>query len=72
MPKLSDARIAARIEVLKEAAAWIEDQATGASGSESFTHSAHETELLEDEAMKLSKRLFKEAEKLNLALKQSN
>lgn len=65
MPKLRDARIKARIEVLKEAASWIEDQATGASGSETFTDSVHDTELLEDEAIKLSKRLFKEAEKLS-------
>ncbi|MDA9557775.1 hypothetical protein N9R79_09840 [Vibrio sp.] len=69
MPKLSNARLSARIEVIKEAAAWIEDQAIGTSGSESFNTSIHDTELLEEEAIKLSKRLWKEAEKLALTLK---
>ncbi|WP_070962740.1 hypothetical protein [Vibrio sonorensis] len=63
MPKLSRERREARVKVLLHAAAWIEDQATGASSSETFENEPEDFDLLCSEAEKLAKKLRLDAEK---------
>jgi len=68
MTALSKERLKARIEVLEQASAWIEDQATGASGSDIFYLSENDEDLLCKEAVKLSVKLRNDATKLKTRL----
>lgn len=72
MPKLSQERIEARIKVLLHAAAWIEDQATGASGSEIFAAEPEDFDLLCSEAETLCKKLRLEAARLQSRVGNKN
>ncbi|MFA4728048.1 hypothetical protein [Vibrio vulnificus] len=68
MPKLRRECREARVKVLLHAAAWIEDQATAASGSEIFYNEPDDLDLLCLEAEKLAKKLRLDAGKITAHL----